>query len=268
MSESDEQLFEQLGQNIFSSSLMNDNSVPIDFRQLNIFGNLDDDDEVMDEDDDNNTTSQVKFFYSSTNYSSKERRMFEGILRNFPSSDSSSTNTATATNHLDSLSINVNPWGDSKTSTEYIMEQRQQQQQPHQHQQLNHSKPENPFIDNFHNKSNAENDDGFQFANFADFDKFCDNNFSSSFGEIDKDKDEVFMTEMNSDTNANIATKDMNQVKAPESDVAAADTPSNAAFPSANQISNDDTLDLDCSDGLLNGTYDSSEDNIETNFNM
>lgn len=267
MSESDEQLFEQLGQNIFSSSLMNDNTVPLDLRQLNIYGNLDDDDEVMDEDDDNNTTSQDKFFYAS-NYTSRDRRLFEGFLHNFPSSDSSSTTT----NRLNSLSINVNPWGDHKSAD--AQENEQQQQQP---PQLINSNTEDPFLDNFQAKTGTssgtgttENDDGFQFANFADFDKFCDNNFSSSLGGEDKNKDEVFMTEVNSDRNANIeniSTKDTN-VEAPVTDVAAADTPSNAAFPSANNISNDDTLDLDGSDGLLNGSYEDSEENIESNFNM
>lgn len=258
MSESDEQLFEQLGQNIFSSSLMNDNTVPLDLRQLNIYGNLDDDDEVMDEDDDNNTTSQDKFFYAS-NYSSKERRLFEGFLHNFPSSDSSSTN------RLNSLSINVNPWGDNKTSDAQENDQQQQQQQ------LHNSNTEDPFLDNFQAKAGPENDDGFQFANFADFDKFCDNNFSSSMGEEEKNKDEVFMTELNSDRNANIekiSTKDMNVEAAATDDDAAADTPSNAAFPLANDISKNDTLELDDSDSMLNGTYEDAEENIESNFNM
>lgn len=271
MSESDEQLFEQLGQNIFSSSLMNDNSVPLDLRQLNIYGNLEDDDEVMDEDDDNNTTSQDKFFYAS-NYSSREQRKFEGFLHNFPSSDSSSSN------RLNSLSINVNPWGDHKNSSSHDNDvdddddEEEAQQNDQQQQPISNSNTKDPFLDNFQAKTGGgtENDDGFQFANFADFDKFCDNNFSSSMDDEDKNKDEVFMTELNSDRNANIekiSTKDAN-TEAPVADVAAADTPSNAAFPSANNISHDDTLDLDGSDIMLNGTYEDSEENIESNFNM
>ncbi|KAL5292567.1 PPP6R2 family protein [Megaselia abdita] len=263
MSESDEQLFEQLGQNIFSSSLLNDNTVPLDLRQLNIYGNLDDDDEVMDEDDDNNTTSQDKFFYAS-NYNPKDRRLFEGFLHNFPSSDSSSTN------RLNSLSINVNPWGDHKSSSDNDDEQ-EAQENDHQQQQpvAANCNIEDPFKDHFQVKTGTDNDDGFQFANFADFDKFCDNNFSSSMGEEEKSKDEVFMTEFNSDRNANIekiSTKDT--IIESSDDVAAADTPSNTAFPSANNISKDDTLDLDGSDTMLNGTYEDSEENIESNFNM
>lgn len=262
MSESDEQLFEQLGQNIFSSSLMNDNTVPLDLRQLNIYGNIDDDDEVMDEDDDNNTTSQDKFFYAS-NYNSKER-LFEGFLQNFPSSESSSSN------RLNSLSINVNPWGDHHKSSDD--ETQQEHQQSDQAQESINSNTNDPFLDNFQAKASTENDDGFQFANFADFDKFCDKNFASTLDEEDdKNKDEVFMTELNSDRNANIektSTKDTDVENPIDGTATSADTPSNASFPTANNISKDDTLDLDGSDNMLNGTYEDSEENIESNFNM
>lgn len=248
---------------------MHDNPVPLDLRQLSIYGNLEDDDEVMDEDDDNNTTTSTdKFFYRS-NYNNKER-LFEGFLNNFPSTRSQ---TAPASkSEWASLAIDVNPWGDQSKSDQGT------------HQQNSNMEGDDPFLDNNFQagKNGSEHEDGFQFANFADFDQFCDNNFSSSLEEEDKCSDEVFMNEMNSDKNANIekiSTKDVDafvgqplasaQIPASESVPAVESHSSNVAFPSTmNNFSNDDTLDLDGSDSMLNGSYEGPEGNIESNFNM